>query len=509
MYTNYKIKSLDELANALDELRKSGKKIVQCHGVFDLIHPGHIRHLRAAKQQGDVLVVSLTKDAYVRKGPGRPVFNEYLRAETIAALAMVDYICLVDDFTAVDCIRRLRPHVYAKGQEYDDPALDLTGRIVDEAAAVREVGGTIFLTEDIAFSSSNLLNTFSNVLSPEQKSCLQEIKHKYSRDRILKAIEDARKLRVMIIGDTIIDEYVYCEPLGQSLKNPLVVHKYITEERFCGGAVVVANQVAQFCDEVHLVTVVGERNSYQDYIQSSLAQNVAPHFFRRADVPTVVKRRYVYENVEQKVFEVCVIDDLEPPEELESEMAEYVKKNAPNFDLVMISDYGHGVLTHRIVSDAQRGAQFLAVNAQTNSANLGYNLITKKYSSIDFACIDEPEARLARQDRHKEIEEIGKDLMDQLAADRLIITRGKKGSVGIDRAQGVCYTPAFATQVVDRVGAGDAFFAIAAPCSALRLPLDLVSFIGNAMGALAVQIVGNREVTSSTDLLKFIVTLLK
>ena len=158
-----KIKSVDELARMLDNLRRDGKKIVQCHGVFDLIHPGHIKHLESAKKQGDILVVTLTRDKYVRKGPGRPVFTEALRAETIASLEIVDYVCLSDDYTATECIKILKPDIYAKGQDYQDRNQDITGKISEEEEALRAVNGKIHFTNDIIFSATSLINRFLDI----------------------------------------------------------------------------------------------------------------------------------------------------------------------------------------------------------------------------------------------------------------------------------------------------------------------------------------------------------
>src|SRR3989338_10947382 len=112
---NKKIKTLKNLAKIINVLKGKGKRIVQCHGVFDLIHLGHIRHFNLAKKEGDILVVSVTRDKYVKRGPGRPIFNEHLRAEALASLAVTDYVCIVDSPTAVECIKVLKPHVYAKG----------------------------------------------------------------------------------------------------------------------------------------------------------------------------------------------------------------------------------------------------------------------------------------------------------------------------------------------------------------------------------------------------------
>ncbi len=505
-----KVLEMDRLKPMLDALRADGKRIVLSHGVFDLLHPGHIRHLNAAKAQGDVLVVSLTADAYVRKGPGRPVFNETLRTETVAAMEVVDFVTLVHDRNAVSCIRKLKPHVYVKGPEYRNPAEDPTGDLAEEEQAVREVGGELFFTSsDIVFSSTHLINKYAGVFTERQREFLQQIKDRYQSDKhIIEMLHRLEDLRVLVVGDAIIDEYVYCEPLGQSLKQNLVVHQYLREERFCGGAVAVANQVADFCKGVHLVTVFGEQNSFEPYVRSHLRKNVSMQSFARDDAPTVVKRRYLYANAEQKVFEVCHIRDHDVPRRLEMDIAGYLGDHASQYDLVMVCDYGHGIMTSRVASEAKRSAKFLAVNAQTNSANMGYNLITRKYTGLNFASVDEAEARLALQEKHEKIEVLGPKLLHRLDADRLIITRGRSGSMAFLRNGEGYPSPAFAMSVVDRVGAGDAVFAVTSPCFSLEMPADLVSFIGNLVGALAVQIVGNRETVAPRDLYRLVTSLL-
>lgn len=456
-------------------------------------------------------MVTITRDRHVHKGPGRPVFNEELRAQTLAALEMVDYVCLADHPTAVECIRKLKPHLYVKGKEYLDEKGDLTGAISEETKAVEESGGEIFFTTDgVVFSSSNLINQFMGILSTDQKSYLSDIRQKYLSDRpLIEALQELKNLRVLLVGDAILDEYVTCEPLGQSLKHPLVVNRYLREERFYGGVLAVANQLAHFCARVDLMTVLGTGNVSAESLGSQLMPNVHLHAFTRPDAPTVVKRRYLYDDADRKIFEICTIDDRDIAQSLETQISQQIQELAPQTDLAMISDYGHGTVTARIASEVRAGSRFLAVNAQTNSANLGYNLITKKYTRVDFACVDEPEARLALQDKHGKIELLGELLRTRLHAERLIITRGKMGSLGFDSDGGIWRAPSLAAQIVDRVGAGDAFFAVAAPLASLGKPLDLVSFIGNALAAHAVEIVGNRSMVLPIHLYKFISTLLK
>src|SRR5579863_3325372 len=171
-----KIRTLEDIKAVAEKLRAKGKSITLCHGVFDLLHVGHLRHLRVARDFGDTLVVSITADEFVQKGPGRPVFQSLLRAEMLAALELVDYVVVVYDLSAEPILHAVQPNVYAKGADYIDPEGDVTGKIVRERDIVEQYGGKLVFTEDITFSSSNLLNRFFNVFDPEVKAHLLELK---------------------------------------------------------------------------------------------------------------------------------------------------------------------------------------------------------------------------------------------------------------------------------------------------------------------------------------------
>jgi rfaE bifunctional protein nucleotidyltransferase chain/domain len=162
-----KIKSLSEIEEILEKNRQNGLRIVQCHGVFDLLHPGHILHFREAKAQGDLLVVSITPDRFVNKGPGRPAFTEQLRMEALASLTDIDYVVLNDSPDAISVIQKIRPSFYIKGSEYADHSADVTGKISEETKAVEQAGGKIFYTNDIVFSSSSLLNKYFDSIPPQ------------------------------------------------------------------------------------------------------------------------------------------------------------------------------------------------------------------------------------------------------------------------------------------------------------------------------------------------------
>lgn len=502
-----KIKTLDELRRIIQGLKKKDKKVAHCHGVFDLVHPGHIRHLAAAKKYGDILIVTITADAFVNKGPGRPVFNENLRAETLAAIAHVDYVAINHAPTAVNCIRSLKPDVYVKGQDYMDRGKDVTGKISEEEKTVESVGGRLVFTQEITFSSSNLINEHLSVFPPETRSYLKQIASKYSLESIFEVLEKLKSLKVLIIGESIVDQYHYCQGMDKSRKSNVVVFKYISEESFAGGSLAVANHLSGLAREVTLVTASGkDGNGVNEILAGKIKPDVKIINFSHDDLQTLVKRRFVNDN--QKLFEICYLNDQNLPKETEDRILIKLRKIISDFDLVVVSDFGHGLLTKRLTRLISEKAKFLAVNSQTNGANMGFNLITK-YSNVDYAALDELEVRYAAHDNTSELSGIMKKVCRQIGCRNMIITRGQNGALSLTGSNSFIASPALATSVVDAIGAGDAFFAFTAPLLAMKVPQDLVLFIGNAVGALAVQIVCNREAVDIVSLKKFITTLLK
>jgi len=298
-----KIKDLWELARILEDTRSQGKSIVHCHGVFDLLHLGHIRHFEEAKSKGDTLVVTVTPDRFVNKGPGRPVFGEDFRAEAIASLASVDYVAVNHWPQAVETIRLLRPDYYAKGAEYREAQQDRTGGITSEEAAVVEAGGQITFTDDITFSSSNLINHHMQVFPQQVTDYLNGFSRRFSVDGVLSYLENAQALKVLVVGETIIDEYIYCETLGKSGKDPILAARLVNSEKFAGGVVQIANHVAAFSDNVGMATLLGRGQCYEDFVRENTKDNVDPFFLYTEDESsTIVKQRFVETYPFQRLF---------------------------------------------------------------------------------------------------------------------------------------------------------------------------------------------------------------
>jgi rfaE bifunctional protein nucleotidyltransferase chain/domain len=505
-----KVRTLQQLGAIAAALRADGHAVVLAHGVFDLVHMGHVRHLEAARREGDVLIVTITADAFVNKGPGRPIFTEVMRAEMLGALEYVDWVGVNDAPSAENVLEVIKPTVYVKGSDYENPEDDITGRIVQEKDAVEKHGGRLVFTKDITFSSSSLINKYLNVYDPPLRDFLDRMRADGGLPALLSLIEAVKDYRVVLVGDTIIDEYQYVRPMGKSAKENIIASQFQSREVFSGGVIAAANHVASFCREVEVVTTLGALDPYEDVIREHLRPNVKLTAIMRPDAPTVRKSRFVDPSYMRKLFEVYFFDDTPLDADTEALVQRKVMEATRDADVVIATDYGHGLIPPAIVSVLQDNASFLAVNAQTNAGNQGFNLISK-YRRADYVCLDAPEARLAVADKHTEIVDLVENNLSRcIDCERIIITHGQHGCIVFERNNGPAVrVPAFTNTVVDTVGAGDAFLAVTAPLVRAGGRMEEIGFIGNAAGAIKVGIVGHRQYVDKVPLVRFLTAILK
>lgn len=504
-----KIKNLNEIGALLEKEREKGHVVVQCHGVFDLLHPGHIRHFQEAKKQGDTLVVSLTPDRFVNKGPGRPAFSENLRLEQLASLACVDFVVLNDSPDAVSVIEKIRPGIYVKGNEYSTPSADVTGKIVEEENAVKSVGGQIYFTQDITFSSSTLINRHFDGDQKRLEPFLAKIRAQYSVKEILEKIDALSRLKVLVVGDAIIDEYQYVTPLGQSGKGVHMTAQCLSKETFLGGSLIISGHVAAFAAEVTLLTAIGATCPYREFIHTHLHPRVKREFISIETFPTLLKKRYVMKDGQTltKLFETYSSNDCLVDEKKTQEVIAFLKQKAQDYDLVLVCDFGNGFTNPSMIEALSQVPTFLAVNAQTNGGNRGYNVVTH-YKRADFISLNEPELRLAAQDRYRSVESLAKEISLHLHAKEMSVTRGVNGVLYFGEKECV-EVPALTTYAIDRIGAGDNYLALSALSAASGNPPILSAFLGSVAAAMGVQVVGNKESVDKIALAKYVTRLLK
>lgn len=497
-------------ANIKPVLEKEGKTVALCHGVFDLVHPGHIIHLEQAKAMADVLVVSITAAKYVRKGPGRPYFDDEMRMKFLSAIECIDYVMLSEGYTVDDIIENVEPDIYVKGEEYAKAEDDITGKIAEEAALVERHGGRLGFTSGQTFSSTKLINTAMAGLSDEVIHYMQDFKIRHTMQEIREYAGKAARLKVLVIGDVIIDKYTYCSVQGIMSKDMGYSARLSHSEEYLGGAMAIARHLSSFSDNVTLMSIIGNEEEIKLRLFDEQADRVQLKLFYSSTFPTIIKHRYLTRNEKReeyrKIFAINNIPEkLEYEEDVYKNFKETLRDKIADYDVIFLSDFGHGIVDWEIINIVQESAKYLVLNCQTNSTNKGLNVITK-YSKADVFILDQQELKLAYPEYVKDEKFSLTKLSAYLKGDGWL-TRGSKGAYGICNGM-IQECPAFTLNVKDTVGAGDAFFAVAGIFAAAGAPIELGTFLGNIGGALGVNIVGNKEAVEKVNVLKFANTLM-
>ncbi len=506
-----KILKPDEFVSLRQECRQQGLRVVHCHGVFDLLHPGHIIHLQEARSLGDILVVSITSSSYVQKGPGRPYFTDDLRLRSIASLSCVDYVILSEAVSALQILDYIQPDIYVKGAEYADIDNDISQNSKLEFERVYSYGGEIHFTGGQVFSSTRLLNNQFPILSLEAREFLRDFSSRNSFTSIRQYMEKMQDMKILVLGDIIIDQYVFCSVQGLSSKDRALSARFQQEETYPGGILAVARHLASFSRQVCLYSIVGD--TFKQYP----GLNKLGHEFQldlqyEPAFQTAIKRKYVerrgIRNDYDKLFAINYIDAAdESAPVVRSAFYERLNRIIEEFDLVVLGDFGHGTVDESLMQIIQDKSKYLSLNCQTNSVNFGNNLISK-YRRADCFTLDEREMKLASSTYAADMKGSLQQLTRQLNADKAWLTLGSRGAVGFEQDQPLVAIPALTLEVEDTIGAGDAFFALASLCARAEVPLEMSSFLANVAGALAVNILGNSQPIEKNKLLKYASTLL-
>ena len=503
-----KLVNLDELELIIAQAKNDDKVVIHAHGCFDLLHIGHLRYFQNCKKKGDLLVVTITPDQFINKGPGRPAFNENLRLEFLTQIAIIDYVSLNNQPDAVELLKKLKPNFTMRGKEYIDDSKDITGKILLESKAIESVGGKLDFIDDLTFSSTQLLNNNIEFLDSDIKEYINKNQKLSLPQNTLSVVDNFKKKNVLIIGDTIIDEYIYTSVLGTVTKHPAISASFIDNKIMGGGGIALANHIASLSNKVSFHTTIGDKNlEYEKFVndclnKSSIEKNI---IINQGDY-TTVKTRYIsssgYPNpisgsigdhkndTSMRLFEIGYLPN-KINKKTEKTLIANVLNEINEFDLVMISNFGHGLISKHIYEKIREKSKFIALNVQTNSSNFGFNLINK-YLDADFICLDELEARLALSNKIDNIDDVALALIEKLNCNKLMITRGKHGiNYYTDCGLIKNHSPALAKKVIDPVGAGDAVFAGSALAAHDEVDPNITLLIGSIMGMLATQIVGN------------------
>jgi cytidyltransferase-like protein len=494
-----KLHSIVELIALSQSMRKADKKVILTYGSYDFLHIGHIRHLRQAQALGDILVVVLAPDCKLSNCM-LPVPIE-MRAEALVLLDFVDHVC-TDAENLQTALTLLRPFCYAA---MDDNGAQSCGE--DEQSQCDALNIPLVKTGAISFDSTVVINQSLANFSAEAREYLSLFKSRYSLGDVNSTLDAMGELKVAVIGDTIIDEYCYCSPLGTSSKDPILALRYQSNDIFAGGIAAVANHVANFASQVDMFTVLGDMNSYEDFIRERLHTRVKPIFAVQKNSPTVLKRRYVEGYTQNKLFEIYFMEDIGLDGDTDAQFRQLLEKMLPDYDIVIVADFGHGAISPATREVLTTHSPFLALNAQANSGNRGFHTVTK-YKRADYVSIAEHEVRLEMRDMRGSLTKMVNTLAPKLSCPNFVVTRGKRGSLIRCKNEQHIEVPAFARKIIDRIGAGDAFLSVTAMAAKLDAPPELLCFIGNVVGALAVEILGNQKSIDRVSVKNYAATLL-
>lgn len=480
------------------------KKIVLCHGVFDLLHIGHINYFHAAKKKGDILVVSVTSDKYVNKGPGRPAFTITERLKFLNEINSIDFICISNAYTSEKIIKTLRPNFYCKGPDYfkfKNNKKDLN--LHKELVALRSVKGKFIILNETSFSSSKFINRNQlQNLNIESLKFIDFIRSKINTDYVFKKLNTIKKKKVLIIGETIIDNYITTEAIGKSGKEPIMVVKKIKEIKFLGGVGYIANLCSSFVKKTRVISFLGEKKQEIDFILKNLNKKIRFNFLLKKNSPTILKTRYLDDYRKSKVLGVYDLNDDEISQQEEKIFLNTLKKNINKYDLIIVADYGHGVITKEVRKMISKNRKKIFLNTQINSFNRGFHTVFN-YKKINTLIINESELRYELKDKKSNIIDLAKKIKKRISMNNLIVTKGKWGSILVNcKNFSSIHCPAFTDNNIDTVGAGDTFFAIASLCISSKLDDSLGLLISTLAARHSINQIGNLSTFSYKTLEK-------
>ncbi|VAX41852.1 hypothetical protein MNBD_PLANCTO03-1706, partial [hydrothermal vent metagenome] len=484
------------------EARRTGRRVVHCHGCFDIVHPGHIRHLKFARSLGDILLVSISGDSGVTKGDGRPLIPQELRAENLAELDCVDWVYIEPRPTAAELLAEVQPDVYIKGREYESNA---DPRFRAEREAVERAGGrVVFSSGDVVFSSTALIAAMEASADPFHHRLTQLLERADMQpDRLLDCLAGIRGKRVVIVGEVIRDTYLFCDRPSVAHESPVMTLRPVDRRSFLGGAAVIARHAAALGARPVLVTALPENTEADDLRQSLTAEGVE---VVSIPIPAAIpeKQRYLVES--QKVMKVDLIDPLV----LDTAGAEALLGAAEravvgSVEAAILADFGLGLFSPRLIT---RLCDTLRPQTKILAGDVsGRRHCLRAMRHLDLACPSEDEVRTAYSLHSEALPSVAWKLLHETRAKAAIVTMGAEGLVAFEplpdaaeparpgdpfrsRVRGE-HVPALAPHAIDPLGCGDAMITTATLALAAGAALTPAAFLGSVAAAVHAQRLGN------------------
>jgi len=484
----HKIKTPQELANFLGKPPRR-LKVIMCHGVFDVVHPGHLRHLIYAKSKADILIASLTADAHIAKGTYRPHVPQDLRALNLAAFEVVDYVVIDPNPTPIDNLKIIQPDFFAKGYEY--LAGGVPPKTQEEIDTVSAYGGEVIFTPgDIVYSSSKLIEMEPPNLRTEKLVNVMEGAG-LTFDKLRDIVHSFAGKRVHVVGDTIVDTLTNCTMIGGQTKTPTMSVLFEDKEDFIGGAGIVAQHLRAAGAEVVFSTVLGN-DSLKNFVTDGLEKSgVDCRAIIDQTRPTTNKNAIVAGGY--RLLKVDTLDNRSISDDVRLKLIDAIA-SVPT-DAIVFSDFRHGIFNRRTIPslvEAIPKGLFKVADSQVASR---WGNITE-FENFDLITPNEREARFATGDQDSGIRALASQVYDAAKCKTLILKLGDRGvltcrSEDHSSLDSFFVVDSFVDRVEDAVGAGDALLAYATLSMMVGGGAVASTILGSIAAAVECEVNGN------------------
>ena len=482
------------------KLKFKNQTVGLCHGAFDILHIGHTNHFREAKKICDILLVSITSDSFIKKGPLQPFFKSDERAKFLLSIKHVDYVYISNSETGEEAINLLKPKFYIKGIDYINQKNDKN--LIKEKKACKKNNTKLFFTKTYKYSSTKILNNYFGKTTQETLELLKKINKKYSIENISKIINSINNKKFILTGEPILDIYKYIDVIGTATKSPIITSDFINEEIHAGGTIAAANMMSNFSKKVFYLLPIKKKNNNKT-ILSKISKNLKV-LSSNINFETPIKTRFVTKVRNNKIFQVNNIKDFKPSTKLYKKFINKIQLYMKDYPVFLL-DFGLGLITDETSKNRIKGKN-LYLNVQSNSNNYGFNLF-EKYKKFSYLSINLKEFQLNFKKKITSFNEI-RNLIIKKKLSPMSVTLGHKGSIFINKKNKLFYCPNFYKNPTDTTGCGDAYFVMTSFLVDLGFDDEIVPFLGNIYAGLHSKNFGNSKFPDKKDMLKALESIL-
>lgn len=441
--------------NIFNKQKQKKIKVGLAHGVFDILHSGHIDYFKEAKKLCDKLIVSVTADKFVNKGENRPAFLLKDRIKILQSIKFIDKVIVSNHSSAVNVIKKIKPDFYIKGKDYKDLVKNPDKNLKLEISAIKSLNGKFVTTNTRLKSSTKILNENFNYLDKNILQFLKNFNKKKLQSKLKNSYFKESKVKTLIIGEPIIDVHSYVNVLGKSQKSNVVSTNLVRNEEYGGGIILVANFLAQFYSNLDILSFSNNFNNR--ILKKHLNKNVNVQKVFSKDEKIIFKKRFVDNYNKSKLFQINENEKNILSNKNKNLYLSKLNKIIKNYDQIIVFDYGYGYLFEECRKLLKKNYKKVFINCQTNSSNYGFNLLTK-YERGNTVCVDEIEFRLSVSNKYDDIIFLIKKNYKFIKRFKTFIITTGSGGCYVCKNNNIYFVPTVFQNLFDTTGCGDIFF---------------------------------------------------